>query len=581
MASAPVVLGIIYDPGNLLVMWRKESVTGLTGYQVKVKDSGGTETPYPAGPNDDKLPIPLDITGKSGYSVAVAAVVNGQPGEFSPWYGVLTVAPTMQLVTYNTDPAPVLNVQWEQVTQSGVGGYVAVLAKAGGGETKSSTTSDTKTHFEGSLDGSYNLTVRATDATQIIQGPPTKSYAPLTEAPTMQLITYDIDPSAVLNVQWRKVSESGVGGYVAVLSKSGGGGTKTSFTSATKTHFDGSLDGTYNVTVRPTDSSQIVQGPPTPVYVPLTQAPTMTLVSYNTVPSAKLELKWDLMHETGVDGYITSLTQSGSDPQTQYTTQDTASYEQTVDSTYSANVRASDSSQVVRGPPSTSYVPLVVSANVKSLSYDDGQHLKVDWDAFQGDSRIDGSQVVITGLPPFNEQATGPATVPVQLTGNSNDVVVRPTSGSVLVGPQGSGLVAITAIPAAEQMIWNRNQFSVQWGAVSDPSVTEYQIILSINGTAQPAVCSPISPCTIPQPQLDANTQYESRIQASKPNVTGPFTSHLIGPYRASVALKADTQGRLTREKWNGLATIDYTIDPAGNISAVTPTSSARAYKRL
>ena len=744
---APVVLGVFYDPGSLQVIWRPETISGLSGYQVAIQDPDGSITVYTTDANTTQLTVALDITGESNYSVSVAALVNGEPGTPSAWLALLTVAPEMELITYDTSPANTLDVQWaavtqndvagyvtvlaqtggdtqskfttatqssfaqeligdynvtvratdstqivqgpptpsytplltaptmqlitydiepaaqltaqwEAVTESGVGGYVAVLAKTGA-SSQTSFTTDTQTSFDNQLTGTYNLTVRATDSSQIVQGPPTPSYTPLLTPPTMQLVTYDIEPAAQLTAQWEAVTESGVGGYVAVLVKTGAS-PQTSFTTDTQTSFDNQLTGTYNLTVRATDSSQIVQGPPTPSYTPLLTPPTMQLVTYdiepaaqltaqweavtesgvggyvavllktgtspqtsfttdtqtsfdnqltgtynltvratdssqivqgpptpsytpllippdmqaviyNTAPSDNLEVRWAEVNTPGVGGYIATLSQSGGNPQTQFTTELSTRFEQTVDNTYNVTVRASGANQIVLGPTSTSYAPLTVSSNVSSLAYDDGQLLMIDWEPFQGDARINGTHIDITDEPTHEAPANGPSAIPIELQGDNNTVVVRPSVGSVIVGPPGQGLTAITATPQAKTMSWNGTDFVIQWTAVSDSSVTGYNVVISENDTPQPPLACAAPPCTVPQAGLTQNTRYQTRIQASKPNVTGPFSELITGPFRATVSYDSDTQGRLTQETWTGLTTLSYSMDSAGNISAVSP----------
>lgn len=577
ITAAPTILKVQYDllPSAVLTVdWAQ--LTGVDAYVATLSQTGGATSNVPSAGTEARFegalgtskPYQVGVRGSSDNGIVL--------GPVSQLYTPIVAQPNVSHVNYRLDPSAELEAAWDAVT--GITNYVATLSQTGGA-TRNESVTEPSARFTGALTGAspHVFSVRAVSDGAIVLGPASTAYQAITQVATVTSLDYVTAPDAVLTGGWTAIADPEVTQYAVVLSTAAGPSHQT--VADLTASFTGPLTAADDATfaVAGMDASGIVTGPASSPLAAIVVTPTLTQLVYDVAPAAVLTCGWDALQNPAVGSYTALLTPSQGSPVSKTTTGTSVEFDGTLDPSvsYAVTVMATDADQVVKGPPSDALSAVTVSRAVTSLAYDDGMHLVVGWADFP--AGVDGSELVLSDGTSFNEPATGPATIAVDILGKSIEVQVRGTSGGISKGPLGDGLGAITVAPVTTGLVWNGTAFTLDWTAIGDQGVTGY--LVSITENTGPPVSHDATqpPFVVPDLTLAPDTVYTGRVQATKPSVTGPIGPEVYGPYQSQVVYVSDTQGRLVSETW-GMPTaartaLTYTTDPAGNISALTPSN--------
>tara|TARA_R110002073_G_scaffold85978_29_gene204357 strand:+ start:7041 stop:9590 length:2550 start_codon:yes stop_codon:yes gene_type:complete len=570
LIAKPTMANVIYNgPNDLALKWEKVTETGIAGYVATLDQKGGTTWNVPSVTTQAHFKVTLEENATYTTSVRTTdktGVVLGPP---SSHYAPLLRKPTMAQVIYNIPAQNIggLKVQWQRISSPEVTGYIATLNEKNG-PTWNEPSDTTEVTFPLTLTprGDYSVSVRAHDKTGIVLGPPSHGLALITEAPSMKLITFD-EPTH-LSVEWQKISLVTVTGYIASLDETNGP-TYNQPSHTTEATFDVGLKSgpTYNITVRGHDTTGIVLGPASQIYNPIVEKPTATLFQNDT---DNVSLEWN--NVAGSEGTQISLKADATPTLTNVPTpaeKKTIPFDVTSDTVMT--LRAYGQNSVVFGPQTTGLNPITETVALSSLNYD-GTNMTVNWLDFQGPETIDSAHIIVPGQAPINAPAKGPKSFPLTPQEPPATIALRGTSGPILVGPLGTGLMPIYEAPPAVSMVWDQTDFIISWALIPNNVATDYVITLYKDNVADPTQHKPAPPLKIAQATIEANTSYQTQVQGINGLVTGPPSDKVSGPYRSTVTFNMDTQGRLHKETWTGLGTVAYGMDAAGNITSVTPT---------
>ncbi len=201
-----------------------------------------------------------------------------------------------------------------------------------------------------------------------------KSVAPpITQAPTIQLVSYD---GSQLSSQWTAVNESGVTGYTLAIFQN-----DTLLHSVNTT----ALQGTFQVSLSPASSYTVkvqatgVDGPgpwSTPVSV-IVAVPAISQIVYN---GQQVAASWSAVSEAGVSGYTLQIVTGNTLVAHTTTTGTSSNLAATLDPATAYQVRVQATGTATTGPWSTP-VSVIVTAPTHGELFYNGTALVYSWDA--------------------------------------------------------------------------------------------------------------------------------------------------------------------------------------------------------
>ncbi|MBS1912750.1 MAG: hypothetical protein JST22_12250 [Bacteroidetes bacterium] len=382
--TSPPILTLVDNGGSsLLLAWAAASGAGVTGYLahlVEVLHQSWTQETDAATLTTT---FPLTLKSTSTYTVDVRAsgdngVVLGPPSQV---LAPITTAPT---ITAASNDVTESNLWWAPAAGDDIEAYAANLLQVDGASWWQYTDGDERhATFAVALDPQYEYTVavRATDAGVVVLGPPSTVLTMITVAPTFTLVD---NSGTALGLYWAPVSGGVVDGYLAALEQTGSQRWTTSTNADTRTAsfaVELIVGNAYACWVRATNTNGVVLGPPSQVLAPIAGAPVMALVNNS---GADVRYTWTAAPGLAVEGYLAILTQVGGSIWTASTDAATlaATFTQQLNPAlaYTSVVRASNSNDVVLGPPSDLLVPLTSSPGSPTVGTT-GTQFEIGWKA--------------------------------------------------------------------------------------------------------------------------------------------------------------------------------------------------------
>jgi|GEM_PF-7021658 len=381
ISSAPILTLVDNGGSSLLLQWAAAAGTGVTGYLAHLVELLVQSWTRATDAATLTTTFDMQLQTSSEYTVNVRAtgndgVVLGPPSlVLTP----ITAAPT---ITIASNDVTEQNLWWAPAEDDGIGGYAANLQQVSGSSWWQYTGPD-ELHavFAVALDQQYQYTVavRATDADVVVLGPPSQILTMITGTPVLTLVDND---GTRLTLNWAPAIGGAIEGYLAALSQSGGQQWTVATDAGTLTAgFAEQLvvGQAYTCWVRATGSNDVVLGPPSQILQPIAGAPTMSMVDNS---GTGVRYDWAAAPGLAVDGYLAILTQTSSSIWTESTNASTfsATFNRQLSSTeaYTSVVRASNSNDVVLGPPSETLVPLTSSPSGPTVTTT-GSQIVIGW----------------------------------------------------------------------------------------------------------------------------------------------------------------------------------------------------------
>ncbi len=478
--TKPIITHANYNGEQLYVEWTVDLPPRFTGFVLDLTDSDGDKQSFET--NETSFTKDTALSSDKTYTLTITVMVQDQPSSTSDPLTLISAAPTMRSVAYSVSPGK-LAVAWVDAEGDGAKGietYIATLTEFGK-NTWNLDSNDGSVDFNKTLSSSesYSVTVRGSNESGTVLGPPSSIYEPIVSAPVVLTVMYDTDPSTKLSLQWQGISGNDIQYYITL--EEFGKNTWNNTTAETTTTFKKSLSSSekYSVFVMASDSTGIVLGPSSTVYTPISVSPELSLVSYD---SKVLELSWSAADGEGVEAYSATLEKPGSDVWYSSTDQLNTSFNKNLDpaTTYNTYVRATGGNGVVFGPNSALLNPLLTSATNFALIY----------------------------------------------TGTEIDT---------------------------------------SWTADSNPVVSGYIVELQKNGAKEAENTPPESPSNF-DVTMDDGGVYRCRIRSTAPLLQGPWSDYVYAPYAQAVAYGYDDLSRLTSVSWNTVNRVIYALDDPGNI---------------
>ncbi len=576
------LLLVTCDPGSLFAMWQPVNVPGQSGYRLYLTAPQGAQQTRDVLGGANQTTWPIDLVGQGGYALSVAVIVAGEPGPQSTPLPLITTSTAVLSMIYDVTPSAQLSALWRPVVQTGVSGYVAVLSDGAGGQW-TQTPSAPQTTFTQTLDSTktYQLTIRATGSSGVVQGPVTAPLTAITAATQVLSMVYDVVPAPQLTLLWRAMTQPTADGYVVVLDEVGTSNQWVATPAGPTTQFSQPLDPTqqYTATVRVTGNGGVVQGPATAPLTAITLPAQMQSMAYSVAPSASLDLIWEPVQQAAVTGYVAVLSQVGTGTQWNRTPQTPqAQFQQTLDPTqsYQATVRATGSNGVVQGPATAPLTAITAVPALSLLDYNPNSFI-VSWNTVSG-AGIDGYEVTIanaTSTSRYPAGNSGQSTLPVTLDPTlTYSVVVRAIDASGIVrGPPSPSLAPLLTGPTNPTLTFTGTTFNVGWTTDQNPAATAYLAQLLKNG-ASADQSTPSAPPAVFSDAFESGTVYASWVRSTGTSVRGPWTQQAPGPYRSTATLTYDSLGRVKQIARANAVTTDITFDLLGNILTVVDSNA-------
>lgn len=494
-------------------------------------------------------------------------VVLGPP---APVRSLITEPPGLAVID-NRGAAVIY--RWTAAAGGGVEAYVATLSSPATNWDNSTDFQTLTTTFGHALAGLGACTgwVRASSADGVVLGPPTPVRTLITEQPALTAID---NRSSEVVYAWTAAGGSGVEGYLADLSSPFTDWTQTTPVTLLTTTFGQALAGLGTCTgwVRGSSADGVILGPPTPTRTVITEPPTISLISDT---GSEAIYTWTAAGGSGIEAYSAGL----STPATNWNNTTDA---QTLTTTFSHAlaglgtcmgwVRATSTDGVVLGPATPELTLITEPSVLNELDYDIGQ-LTVGWSPNSGQQvTAYVATVAQSGQPsqdyPIGVSGSGTATITLTL-GASYQVTVR-GSAPQLAGPPSNGLQPLTTRPATAALTATTpSGFKVAWTGDPDPRVTGYLAEFLVDGVSQGTLPEPASPANFPG-SVATGVIYQGRVRGSAPQLKGPWTDLVNGPYQSSQVPTFDALGRLTGLVWDGRDNVAYQLDAFGDIQTRT-----------
>jgi hypothetical protein len=348
----PAILLMTYDvvPSPLLsVMWRPPSGPAPAAYLALLQQAGTSNLWHQATQaSSTTFTQMLDTNASYDVSVRVTDAAGVIQGPTAVPTRVITETPNLTALLYDVTPAPLLTATWTTATEPQVASWVAVLIENASGQQWTKTATTPQVQFAQSLatSGSYSLTVRATDAPGVVQGPASPALGAITATTTLAGLDYD---GAALGVDWTLLPSGAVGGYTIYVAKDANAPTPYSAGLSGHTVITGALDpgASWHVSVRATDSAGIAAGPASPALVSLTSPPQQPVLAFT---GTQMLASWTADTHPGVTGYDAQLIKNGTALPPVSGTANSAAFADTLDAgvLYSCAIRSTGPN--VKGP---------------------------------------------------------------------------------------------------------------------------------------------------------------------------------------------------------------------------------------
>lgn len=566
--SSPVFTSVSYDGQWLRSQWMATPPTGFTGYQVTLTENAGAGEVFPV--STTSFTLQRVLTSSSTYTLQITMLVTGQPPITSSLVTLITQAPG--LISIVNSGIQVV-YRWSAAGGAGVEGYLASLSSPSSDWNNPTDASILTTTFPQVLANAGTCTgwVRGISSDGVVLGPTTPIRTLVTQAPGLTSIANN---GIQVDYRWSAAGGAGVEVYIASLSSPVSNWNNLTDVSTLTTEFTQALAGVGTCTgwVRGASSDGIVLGPPSLIRTLVTEAPLITLIDNN---GASVVYTWLAAGGSGLEAYFVGLnTPSTNWNNSTDATTLTTTFTQALAGTGICTgwVRGASSDGVVLGPP-TPVLELITQPPVlNSLDYDIGA-LGVVWNP-TGEVSVTNyvASVAQAGQPATNYSLglSGTCTATVILTlGGSYDVSVSGTAPQ-LKGPPGNILQPLTTSPVAFSLTAPMSgNFKVTWGKDENPRVTGYLVEFIADGTLESSVPCSESPALISE-TLTSGVIYQSRVRSTAPNLKGPPSNCVNGPYQSRQIIQFDALGRLMGVNWDNNIAASYQIDDFGNITNKT-----------
>jgi len=293
--AAPTVVTVQNTGSGLTLAW---TLAGYSKFQATLQATGGQPDTQVAAGNQYTFEGALTA---SAYTTWVAAqsddgVLIGPP---SMKYAPILEQPVMTVVE-NTGAG--LKLAWQQLANYAI--YVATLQQLGHASQSQSVNALAYT-FDGTLQGSgWSTVVAAQSNDGILIGPPTATYVPIIDQPSLTMLDY---VTGEFGLTWQPVSDPTVSGYLVQITPAEGPSTSYPVGNVSSTTLPLTLQPSgYTAVVRATNG--IVLGPWSAAQVPLTAPPTAMRLGYD---GTHMAARWAASGQSGVTGYIATLSSNG------------------------------------------------------------------------------------------------------------------------------------------------------------------------------------------------------------------------------------------------------------------------------
>ncbi|MGJ8561326.1 MAG: hypothetical protein ACSHX3_13905 [Litorimonas sp.] len=381
--TTPLTLTVIQydlDPAaSLSVEWNPPAAPADAGLATL---SGGGTVKNGTGPVSASFDGQLTGTG-SDYNLTARPIAYGGivQGPASDTYNPITETLSLISLVYDLNP-DTLTVQWTPPSAPATGGTATLVGPSelryGVGETSVAFSITLQTEL--ATGESYQVTFRATGGGGIVYGPPSPAYQPIAAPIALRSLIYDVQPAAVFSVNWDALSEDAEEG-MATLSN---GATVKTQTGTTGVTFTGVVQDSDAVTSRQIALQGRIQGPSSPVYNPITQSTSMTLVAYDLDPDVATAT-WEAGSGQNI-AYLATLTTEG----------DTARHVPTADTHVEFNgvlptdeqtiiaVRVTDATGLAQGPSSDAVTAFTAQVSGARLAYLTSEKFRGIWPPLSG-----------------------------------------------------------------------------------------------------------------------------------------------------------------------------------------------------
>lgn len=391
-------------------------------------------------------------------------------------------------------------------------------------------------------------------------------------APEISQVLYD--PGA-LTVRWFPMSAPDLTGFRVFWQKAGASDPQHQDTGpdAQFAKVDQDLtDGQYTTWVATLINGAVgAQSDPLPV---ITVQPDMQQVAYDVSPEIGLTVRWAAVDAEGQTGYVAFLEEVEGTLKTEPTSQLTAFFKQGLNfsRTYNVYVRASGYYDIIMGPSSTVYQPVLDTPMVVNLAYEvlPAAELTLRWSLIN-DPSVTAYLAILdneTDRTSTSEPTTQAFAVFAGALRESDDykAYVRATGqGGVAQGPKSSKMVPIVAQAERAALNYTGTGFPFTWSAISYDGLTGYQVQFYEDDVVSDETVQETSVTFIKT--LQNGVVYRARVRGVATQVQGPWTALMPGPYGMSTVLSSDALGRIEQIEINNTSTIIYTIDDAGNVT--------------
>ncbi|ATQ42409.1 hypothetical protein [Caulobacter mirabilis] len=570
IVQAPTLTQVNNNGTKVTYRWSAAGGAGVGGYFAGLNSSATNWTNQTAA--NVLTTTFTQALASAGACTAWVRACSSDGVVLGPSSTVLTVITQAPALTRINNTGAVVVYAWTAAAGGGVDGYLATLTSPATNWTNQTNAQTLTTRFNQSLSGQASCTgwVRAVGSSNVVLGPATATRTLITEAPTLTSINNN---GAKVVYRWTAAGGAGVQGYVARLSSPFTDWNQSTGASTLQATFNQALAGLGTCTgwVRGSSTDGVVLGPTTQVRTVITEAPTMTLIDNG---GAQVAYSWQAAGGSGVGGYVATLTT----PPTTYSNATAADVLTTAFNTALAGlgtcqgwVRGTSADSIVLGPATPALTLITQASAVTSLAYDVGA-LGVIWTPASTGATGYSATVAQTGqaTQTYPIGASGSGTAAVTLApGGVYQVAVRGTAPN-LVGPPGTTLQPLTTTATAVNLrATSPSGFKIAWAADTDARVTGYIAEFVADGQSQGTSGVTASPATF-SGTIASDVIYQGRVRSTAPNLQGPWTTLVNGPYLSTQVPTYDALGRLTNLTWDAGASVAYTLDAFGDIQTIT-----------
>lgn len=420
--------GIHYNGTTLFAEWQANIGPGFEYFKWTVFD---LDSPwkYEENTTNTRVVKELALSTNSAYQTYVEMYADGQVVASSTIEFVLTVPPAIDEMVYAIGS---LQVDWPEVAQTGVFGYV-VSIDATGTSHENFRVDTNSFQLDRVLDTQFIWTsaVSAKTFSGISTGPQSMARVVILFAPTLTGVSYDMIETAAA---WAPLEQPGAEGFVATLI--GGGSVENYETEDFTIAIPGVRDPqqTWTLSVAAQSGDGVVVGPSSQLVTLIVVAPPLDELDYD---ASQLVARWTKVPPpVAADGYLVQLR----DPNEIQNFEAGDVNELTIpitlslDITYQLWVLATNG--IVAGPRSNRLTPLVKPATHARLDTDlTVQPLIANWTQPNGGETGFLVELYKNGTAQPGLSAMPPVTLPQTLeAGVAYQMRVRPT-GDKVKGP--------------------------------------------------------------------------------------------------------------------------------------------------